>query len=81
MIFNLIIYKAVVLSIGVFAATSGLLASDVRQLVVGKSAIVEQVWTAQDLSKMAKTKQLEAAVSRLTVAEYLLEAPDLEIEK
>ena len=81
MIFNLIIYKAVALSIGVFAATSGLLASDVRQLVVGKSAIVEQVWTAQDLSKMAKTKQLEAAVSQLTMAEYLPEAPDLEIEE
>ena len=81
MIFNVIVYKVVAVSIGVFAATFRLLASDVNQLVRGKPAIVEHVWTVDDLAKMARTSKLEAAVSRLTYAAYTLGTPHLEIHE
>eukprot|EP00904_Undaria_pinnatifida_P007221 jgi/Undpi1/3629/HiC_scaffold_16.g06999.m1 len=81
MILNVVIYKAVAFSIGVFAATSGLLVSGVRQLIVGKSDAVEDIWTVQDLSRLAKSKKLEAAVCRLTFAAYGPGTPNLEIEE
>ena len=81
MILHLVIYKAVAFSIGVFAATSGLLVSGVRQLIVGKPDAVEDIWTVQDLSRLAKSKKLEAAVCQLTFAAYGPGMPNLEIEE
>ena len=67
---------------GVLAAVL-LLASDARSLVDGKKSIaaVDKVWTSQDLSTMAKTKTIEAAVSFLTSAVQATGAPALQLDE
>ena len=67
---------------GVLAAVL-LLASDARSLVDGKKSIaaVDKVWTSQDLSTMAKTKTMEAAVSFLTSAVQSTGAPALQLDE
>ena len=67
---------------GVLAAVL-LLASDARSLVDGKKSIaaVDKVWTSQDLSTMAKTKTMEAAVSFLTSAVQAAGAPALQLDE
>ena len=69
--------------LGVVLAAVLLLASDARSLVDGKKSIaaVDKVWTSQDLSTMAKTKTMEAAVSFLTSAVQPTGAPALQLDE
>ena len=69
-------------ALGSVLAAILLLASDVRSLSNKKSiATTDKLWTAQDLSTMAKTKTMEAAVSFLTSAVQATGARALQLDE
>ena len=61
-----------------------LFVSDARLLADGKQSVAAEdnikIWTAQDLSTMAKTKTMEAAVSFLTSDVQATGAPVLKLD-
>lgn len=58
-----------------------LLASNVQSLFSNSASIVEKIWTVEDLSSMAGSSTMTAAVSSLTTAAHGSRASALKLDE